>query len=88
MHPFVKEVFDPRAGRIDQTTGLPGEFLAGIDIFRLDNPQAVFAFCRNCPGTSPDLATFTYHHLRVSQYQTRIVYPAVGIFETAHDFRF
>jgi hypothetical protein len=53
MHPFVKEVFDPRAGRIDQTTGLPAEFLAGINIFRLDNPQAVFAFRRNCPGTGP-----------------------------------
>ena len=86
MHAFVEEMFHPRAGGVNQAARVPGEFFAAIDIFRFHHPQAVFAFCRDSAGAGANLAAFTYHHLGVGKNQTRIVDPAVGIFETAHDF--
>ena len=45
VHPLVEELFDPRAGRVNQTARLPGELFTAINIFRFDNPQTVFTFC-------------------------------------------
>ncbi|MNN98283.1 hypothetical protein D3C81_2176360 [compost metagenome] len=42
MHTVVEELFHPRTGGVYQAASLPGVFLAGIDIFRFDNPQTVF----------------------------------------------
>ncbi|CNT79103.1 Uncharacterised protein [Salmonella enterica subsp. enterica serovar Bovismorbificans] len=88
VHPFVEELFDPRSGGVNQSARLPDIFFTGVDIFRFDNPQAIFPTSGGCASTGKDFAAFTHHHLCVSQHQTRIVYPAVGIFESAHDFRF
>lgn len=88
MHPFVEELFDPRAGGVNQTARLPGKLLAAINIFGFDNPQTVFTFCRDGAGPRAHFPAFTHNHLGIGQHQTRIVNPAVGIFETAHDFRF
>ncbi|MNP04087.1 hypothetical protein D3C76_959920 [compost metagenome] len=88
FHAIVKELFHPRAGSVHQAACLPAKFLAVIDIFGFDNPQPVFTACSGGTGAGFDLAVFLHHHLRVRQYQARIVHPAVGIFETAHDFRF
>ena len=87
MHAVVEELLHPRAGSVHQAARFPAEFLAGIDVFRFHNPQAVFTTGRGRAGTGFDLATFLLDHLGIRQHQTRIVHPAVGIFETAHDFR-
>ena len=87
VHTVIEELFYPRAGGVHQTARFPAELLAGIHVFRFYNPQAVFAACGGRAGTGFHLAAFLLDHLRVSQHQTRIVHPAVGIFETAHDFR-
>ena len=87
MHALVKELFHPRAGGVHQAARFPAELLAGIDIFRLDNPQAVFTAGRGRASAGFHLAAFLLNHLRVRQHQAGIVHPAVGIFESAHDFR-
>ncbi len=87
VHPVVKELFHPWTGRVHQATSLPAEFLTAVDIFCFDDPQAVFTFCRDSAGAGTDFTAFLDHHLRVGEHQARIVDPAVGIFETAHDFR-
>ncbi|MNT26468.1 hypothetical protein D3C72_1620420 [compost metagenome] len=88
FHAVVKELFHPRASGVHQAARLPAEFLAGIDIFGFHNPQPVFTACSGGASAGFDLAVFLHDHLGVRQHQTRIVYPAVGIFESAHDFRF
>ncbi len=87
MHPFVEELFDPWTGGIDQTARLPGKLLAAINIFRFHHPQAILSFCRDGASAGAYFAAFADDHLRVGQHQAGIVDPAVGIFETAHNFR-
>ena len=87
MHAVVEELLHPRAGSVHQAARFPAEFLAGIDVFRFHNPQAVFTTGSGRAGTGFHLAAFLLDHLGIRQYQTRVVHPAVGIFETAHDFR-
>ena len=88
MHPVVEELLHPRAGGVHEAARLPAIFFAGIDIFCFHNPQAVFAASRS--GTSPGkhFTAFTYHHLGVGEHQTGVIYPTVGIFESALNFRF
>ena len=88
MHPFVEELFDPWAGGIDQAARLPGKLLTAINIFRFHHPQAILTFRRDSAGAGTHFAAFADDHLRVGQHQAGIVDPAVGIFETAHNFRF
>ncbi len=87
LHALVEELLHPWAGSVHQTARLPAETLAGIDVFCLDDPQSVFPASGDRAGTGFHLAAFAFNHLRVSEHQAGIVHPAVGIFESAHDFR-
>ena len=87
VHAVIEELLHPRAGGVHQTARFPAELLAGIHVFRFHNPQTVFTTRGGGAGTGFYLAAFFLYHLRIRQHQTRIVHPAIGIFETAHDFR-
>ncbi len=80
-HPFV-ELFDPRSGGVNQSARLPDIFLP-VSISSARQLRH-FPAERRYASIGKDAAL---RHLCVSQrYQTRIVYPAVGIiFESAHD---
>ncbi len=87
LQAIVKELFHPGTGGVNQPFGAPGVGFAGIDVFRFHHPQAGFTPGAGYAGAGAHFAALFHHFLRVKHHHARIVYPAVGIFETARNFR-
>ncbi len=88
LQAVIKQLLHPRAGGIHQAFCLPGEGFASVDIFSFHFPQAVFTPCARHASAGTDFAAALFNFLGVEHHQACIIYPAVGIFESAHDFRF
>src|SRR5690606_2030800 len=84
---FTDETRDPWAGGIDQRAGANGQ-QAAVAAFQMDMPQPLAAPSADAASTRMNVrALFPGSH-GVEHHQAGIVHPAVGVFETAADFRF
>ena len=82
----LDETGDPRASGVDQGAGA-NALQAAIGMLQLDLPQAVHALCAQAAGAGMDVrAVLTGGH-GIEHHQPRVVYRAIGVFETARDRR-
>ncbi|MNE11441.1 hypothetical protein D3C80_1041990 [compost metagenome] len=81
-------MFHPWASGVHQAFGTPGKGFAAVDVDRFYHPQAILTPCAGDLGAGTHFATAFFHFLGVQHHQASIVDPAVGIFETALQFRF